>query len=190
MTMPACQVPLTWETLLAYWLGELDANAEAQAEEHYLGCSQCSHRLEQLAALARGVQTLARNSSLNMVVDDEFVRRLRKEGRNVQEYRLPLNGSVNCTVTPENEFVIGRLEAPLAGVQRVDMLMKFDFDETEHRQEDVLFVADSGAVVYAPSIDALRALPAFILSVRLLAVDERGEHTLGEYTFNHTPYSS
>ncbi len=190
MTGATCQSPLTWETLLAYWLGELDADAAAQAEEHYLGCAQCSQRLEQLAAMADGVRTLARNSGVNMVVEDRFVRRLRDEGRNVREYRLPLNGSVNCTITPEDDFVIGRLEAPLAGVQRIDMVMNYDFLENEMRQEDVPFVAASGAVVFCPSIDMLRAAPASVMKVRLLAVDDGGEHTLGEYTFNHTPHGS
>lgn len=36
----------------------------------------------------------------------------------------------------------------------------------------------------------LRALPAATFRVRLLAVDERGERTLGDYTFNHTPCAS
>lgn len=190
MTIPTCPSPLSWETLLAYWLGELDPDSEAQTEEHYLGCAQCSGRLDQLAALARGVQALAKSSGVNMVVDDQFVRRLRDDGMNVREYRVPLNGSVNCTVTPEDDFVVGRLEAPLAGVQRVDMVTLYDFMDTEQRQEDVPFVPDSGGVVFSPSIEALRAMPASCLRVRLLAVDESGEHPLGEYTFNHTPHAA
>lgn len=189
MTLPTCQSPLTWETLLAYWLGELGADAAAQTEEHYLGCAQCSRRLEQLVALAGGVQALARDSGVNMVVEDEFVRRLREEGRNVREYRLSLNGSVNCTVTPDNEFVVSRLDAPLAGVQRVDMLLQYDFMDAEQRQEDVPFVTESGAVVFCPPIEMIRALPASTLKIRLLAVDDKGDHTLGVYTFNHTPHS-
>jgi len=189
MTPANCQSPLAWETLLAYWLGELDADGEARTEEHYLGCAQCSHRLEQVVALANGVRTLARGSGVSMIIDDQFVRKLREEGRNVREYRVPPNGSVNCTVTPEDEFVVGRLEVPLAGVQRVDVLTRYDFVEGEQRQEDIPFVAESGAVVICPSIDLLRASPASIWTIRLLAVDDEGERTLGEYTFNHTPHS-
>jgi hypothetical protein len=33
----------------------------------------------------------------------------------------------------------------------------------------------------------LRDLPAHTFRVRLVAVDEAGEHPLGDYTFEHTP---
>jgi hypothetical protein len=190
MSARTCQSPLTSESLIAYWLGELAPADEARAEEHYLGCAQCGHRLEELAALASGVRDLARKSGVSMIVNDEFVRKLTEDGLRVREYRVPRNGSVSCTATPEDDFVVGRLEAPLAGVQRVDMLTVDAEGNTERRQPDVPFAADSGGVVFSPSIDWLRALPACTFRVRLLAVDENGERTLGDYAFNHTPCAS
>lgn len=190
MNGPSCRSPLAWETLIAYWLGELDADAEARAEEHYLSCAQCSHRLERLAALAGRVRMLARTSGVDMVINDEFVRRLTQEGLHVREYRVPRNGSVNCTVSPDDDFVVGRMEAPLNGVQRIDMLTLDGDGNAETRRHDIPFVAASGGVVLAPGIDWLRAQPAFILRIRLLAVDEQGDHALGDYTFNHRPGGS
>ena len=188
MNAPICHEPLDWPTLLAYWLGELDADTEAHVEEHCLGCSDCSSRLEQLIALGREVRTLMRSSGVNLVIDEQFVRRLSESGLKVREYRVPLNGSVNCTVTSEDDFVVARLEAPLDEVTRVDMVTVGD--EGEIRQEDIPFVAESGGVVFSPSIAALRALPVATIHLRLLAVDKGGERTLGEYTFNHTPSDS
>lgn len=187
MNAPFCTSLLEWDTLIAYWLGELDPAEEERAENHYLGCAHCSHRLEQLAALAGGVRTLARTCGVNMVLNDEFVRRLTDEGLHVREYRVPPNGSVNCTVGPEDDFVVGRLEAPLAGVRRVDMLMLDDDGNVQARQQDVPFMADSGGILYAPRIDWLRSMPAFTMRLRLLAVDDGGERPLGDYTFNHAP---
>ena len=187
---PSCQSPLAWDTLLAYWLGELDAGSAERIEEHYIGCTPCSQRLEQLAALAQGIRKLARASGVNMIVDDAFVRRLRADGLRVREYRVPPDGSVNCTVAPEDDFVVGRLEAPLAGVQRIDMLTLDSDGSIARRQEDIPFVTDSGGVVFAPVIDGLRAMPVSTLHLRLLAVDDSGERVLGDYTFNHTPHSS
>ncbi len=140
--------------LLEYWLGELEPEAEARTEEHYLGCAECSGRLEQLAALAGEVRAVARTSGVNMVINDQFVRRLAESGLQVREYRLPLNGSVNCTVAPEDDVVVARLEAPLEGVKRVDMLYVDSDGRPEMRQEDIPFVADSGGVVFSPGIDA------------------------------------
>jgi hypothetical protein len=184
----SCPSPLDWDTLLAYWLCELDIDSEAAVEEHYLGCTQCSQRLEWLAALAQGVRNLIKISGVNMVITDAFVRNLKARGLHVREYRVPLNGSVNCTVTPEDDFVLGRLEAPLDEVKRLDLVYLDDEGKDQMRLDDIPFNADSGSVVFSTRIEALRALPACTLRVRLLAVDNHDECTLGEYAFNHTPH--
>ncbi|MDT8387452.1 MAG: hypothetical protein RQ736_08055 [Thiogranum sp.] len=185
-----CGSPLDWGRLLAYWLGELDPDTEARTEVHYLGCAACSRRLDHLAALAREVRAVTRRSGVNLLVSDEFVRRLSEEGLQVREYRVPLNGSVNCTVAPEDDFVVARLEAQLDEVKRIDMVYLDSGGATQMRREDVPFIAQSGGVVLSARIDTLRALPATTLHLRLLAVDDSGDRILGDYTFNHTPCRS
>lgn len=188
MKPSACQSPLTWDTLLAYWLGELDAEREAQVEEHYLGCEPCSRRLQQLADLGRGLRELTRTSGVSVVINEPFVQRLVAQGMHVREYRVPLNGAVNCTVAPEDDFVVAYLKAPLEGVQQLDMIYLADEsdDESGMRLHDIPFSADSGSVVFSTGIDALRALPTTTLRVRLLAIDDSGERSVGDYTFHHT----
>ncbi len=183
----SCRSPLDWDRLLAYWLGELDPDSEARTEEHYLGCAACSRRLEQLVELAREVCAVTRSSGVNLFVSEEFVRRLSEKGLQVREYRVPLNGSVNCTVAPGDDFVMARLEARLDEVKRIDMVYLDSSGETQMRREDVPFIAQSGGVVFSTRIDILRALPATTLRLRLLAVDDSGDGLLGDYTFNHTP---
>jgi hypothetical protein len=100
---------------------------------------------------------------------------------------VPQNGSVNCTITPGDDFVVARLEAPLAGVTRLDLVNVGPDGKREMRLEDIPFVAESGSVVVSTRIAALRALPSVTLRMRLLAVDDKGERTVGEYTFHHTP---
>lgn len=182
-----CRASLDWDSLLAYWLGELDADSAARIEEHYLGCATCSRRLEQLASLARGVRAVAGSSGVNMVVTGPFVRRLAEQGLRVREYHVPRNGSVNCTVTADDDVVVARLEAPLDDVTRLDLVTLGSDGEAMLRQEDIPFIAASGGVVISNRIDTLRALPATTLRMRLLAVDASGERALGEYTFNHVP---
>lgn len=183
--MNACSSPLDWDTLLAYWLGELESDIEAQTEAHYLGCPICSQRLAQLTVLGREVRELTRLSGVEFVISDPFARRLKADGMNVREYRVPANGSVNCTVTADDDFVVARLEAPLEGVTRVDMVYLDSDGNSELRKEDIPFAADG--VLFATRIEALRSLPEITLRLRLLAVDTDTERTLGEYTFNHTP---
>jgi hypothetical protein len=185
-----CRSPLDWETLLAYRLGELDPDSEARIEEHYLGCAACGQRLEQLTRLVGDVRAVTRMSGVNFVVNDPFVRRLSEQGLRVRKYSVPLNGSVNCTVAPEDDFLVARLEAPLDEVQRVDMVYVDSDGKPALRQEDVPFIPESGGVLFSTCIAAVRALPKTTLRVRLLAVDNGGERTLGEYRFNHTPYGA
>ena len=52
---------------------------------------------------------------------------------------------------------------------------------------DAGFDAAAGEVLYLPSAARLRKMAANTKRVRLVAVDEAGERTLGEYTFAHTP---
>ena len=190
MDSPTRHAPLEWDVLLAYWLGELDVERAAQIEEHYLGCEVCSQRLAQLIALAHRVRALARNSGVNAVVNEPFLRRLREDGQRVREYRVPLNGSVNCTVTPDDDFVVAHLEVPLEGVKRLDMLHIDAAGNIQARHEDIPFLSESGGVLWVTNITELRALPASTLRVRLLAVDHNDETSLAEYQFNHTPHAA
>lgn len=188
MNIAACPSPLDWNTLLAYWLGELDPDSEARIELHYLGCPDCSRQLEELAALAQGVRALTRASGVDAVVCADFVRRLSERGLRVREYRVPRNGSVNCTVAPDDDFVVAYLEGPFTGVARLDLVHLSGDGAQGIRHADIPFDPDSGSVVLSTCIAALRALPATTHHVRLLAVTDDGERTLGDYTFNHTPY--
>lgn len=174
-----------FETLAAYWLGELDAAREAALEEHYLGCNECSERLAEIEALAAGVRRAFAGGRVGAFVSAPFAERLRTEGLRVREYRVPRNGSVNCSVAPEDQVLLSRLEAPLAGVVRVDAILA---GEPGVRLKDVPFDPAAGEVVLAPGIERIRAMPAHREVVRLIAVEAGGERVLGEYTFNHTPY--
>lgn len=183
----SCPAPISLETLLSYWLGELDDDQEAGMEEHYLGCATCSARLEELTALAAEVRALTRAGGVGFVVSDAFVRRLVEQGRRVREYRVPSNGSVNCTVAPDDDFVIARLEAPLQGAERIDLLLMHHQGDTQVRYEDIPFVAERGEVLLSSRLDVLRALPASTVHLCLIAYDKQGERILGDYRFNHTP---
>lgn len=183
----SCQAPLEWDALIAYWLGETDSEAEAMIEEHYLGCAHCSQRLETLVALAQEVRELTRTSGVNMVITDSFVQHLREQGVQVREYHVPRNGSVNCTVAPGDDLVVGHLEAPLDKVRRLDLVCVDREGKDQVRLEDIPFKPESGGVVFSTRMETLRTLPACTLRVHLFEVDDHGERLLGEYTLRHSP---
>ena len=189
MTRLTCAAPIGLATLAEYWLGELDAMSEARLEEHLLGCGECSRELEELAALARGVRQLVRQGAVHTVVSDALVRQMAEQGLRVREYNVPHNGSVNCTIAPGDDVVVARLQASLQGVERLDLVECSSEGEPRRRLSDIPFNVMRGEVVVAPRVEELRTLPASTSRLRLVAVDASGERVIGEYIFNHTPYS-
>lgn len=186
MTQP-CPRPVSDEALLDWWAGELPAAGRPGLERHLFSCPACSRRAEALAAIAGGVRGLVRAGELPAVLLPGAERRLLREGRRVREYRVPPGGSVQCTVGPDDDVVLARLGADLQGVTRLDLVARVD-DGPEQRLADVPFDPAAGELVFAPSADELRARPAHVERLRLVAVGPRGERLLGEYTFDHTPW--
>ncbi|MBL8385460.1 MAG: hypothetical protein JNM90_20420 [Burkholderiales bacterium] len=186
MTGSRCAHPIPPADLLAYWLGEQDPAREAQADEHLLGCGDCSARLRGLVDLAGAVRDAVRSGAVEAVLPASLVAHLAAAGARLREYRVAPNGSVQCTVAPEDDLLITRLEAPLADVERLD-LERAAGDAVE-RLHDVPFDPAAGEVVLTARMDRVRALPATTVRMRLLAVAASGERVIGEYLFHHTPH--
>ena len=186
---PTCTSPVIDEVLLVWWVGEVAAPEQDRIEEHLLSCPECARRGQALAAVAEGVRGLVRAGELPTVLLPAVVERLREEGRRIREYQVHPGGGVQCTVSPEDDVVLARLAADLGGVSRLDLVIRID-DGPEQRLPDLPFDPDANELLFAPSADTLRALPAHVQRMRLLAVDPQGERVLGEYTFDHSPWPS
>ncbi len=183
----SCANPVDAAVLAEYWMGALAGAAEERVEEHLLECDECGARLGEVMALADGVRELARSGSLRMIVSDWFVRRLAEEGARVREYAPPAGGSVQCTVTAEDDLLIVRLAADLSGARRVDLGVYDARGRERGRLKDIPFHSEAGNVAFQESIAWAKAAPSETVVTRLIAVDEAGgERLLGEYTFHHT----
>ena len=174
---------IAFPALVDYWFGE----AEAGIEEHLFECEECTGRLEELAALGAGIRAVYRAGALHAVVSRGFVEGLKREGLKLREYPVSAGGSVNCTMAREDDFVVSRLQAPLAGVERLDLLFLGERGETHGTLEDIPFDPAAGEVLFCPAAAALKASPAHTSRMRLVAVEAGGKRTLGDYTFVHTP---
>ena len=187
MSGSSCANPLGFSVLVDYWLAELTPAEEERIEEHLLGCTTCSERLRDLIGLAGGIQTLARSGTVRTIVTSAFLERLALEGLRVREYRVAPGGSVECTVTADDDLVVARLVAELHGVSRVDLAKCDAAGKEKERLHDIPVSPSAEEVVLLERIDKLRALPAGVDRLKLVAVEEHGERLLGEYTFIHTP---
>ena len=169
--------------LVEYWFGEGDDPA---LEEHLFGCADCTARLEELAALGAGIRSAFRRGALHAVLPRAFVERLEREGLKLRQYRVPAGGSVDCTIADEDDFVVSRLQAPLAGVERLDLVLQAS-DGEAHTLQDIPFDPAAGEVLVVPSPGRLRARGAFTERARLVSAGAGGAKDLGEYTFVHKP---
>ena len=180
-----CSNPMDAGVLADYWLGALAGPEEEAVEEHLFDCDQCGARLREVIALAEGVRSLAREGCLRMIVSDTFLRRAAEKGLHVREYAPPPGGVVQCTVTAEDDILIGRLAADLRGAKRVDLCICDEHGAEQFRLADIPIGAST--VAYQESISFWKAAPTSKMIVRLVSIDVAGgERLLGEYTFNHT----
>lgn len=190
MKPPVCTTPLDLPTLIAYWVGELDEVGSFAIEEHLLDCGECTATAQFVADVAGGIHTLVGQGVIRAVLSGDFLTRAMAQGLQVREYAVPRGGSVNCTIAPGDNLLVARLEAPLANVERIDLLMLDSHGKGLEHIEDIPFDPVAGSVVVAARASEVRALPKLTSRMQLIAVRPGPERVIGEYTFNHSPWGS
>ena len=184
----SCASPIEAVLLADYWLADLRPAEESAIEEHLMGCETCSRELEHIVALASGIRKLARQGALKMVVTEEFLDRMAREGRRIRQYAPPSGGSVQCTVTSADHFLVSRLAADLRGVERLDLVLCDAAGNERQRFADIPFRAAPDASVFLNyPVHIARQEPAYTLIMKLMAVTPQGDRLMGEYSFHHTP---
>ena len=173
-------------TLLAYWLDELGNEDAAEFEEHLFGCDACSARLRELLALRDSVRRALHESRFGTAVTVGFIQRLKESGLRIREYQPEAGGSVMCTMAPDDDFIVSRLRAPLAGVRQLDLV--WEDSGMQHRLVHVPYDAANNEVTFIPSVAMVRSLGVATQRARLLAVTLDSERVIAEYTFHHRPW--
>ena len=182
-----CTSPIDRAVLADYWLAALAKPEEEAVEEHLFTCDECEARLREIVALAEGIRKIAREGSLLMVVSDAFLKRAAEEGLRVREYSPPNGGGVQCTVTAEDDLLIGRLASDLSGAKRIDLCICDPRGVERLRLPDIPFDPGAGSIAFQQSITYAKAASSETMIARLVSMDDAGgERLLGEYTFNHT----
>jgi hypothetical protein len=182
----ACAQPLDLATLVDYWLEDEASPDRESVEEHLIGCEGCSRRLQGLVSIGEGVRRVAQEGAVQVVVTPAFLEQAAREGLRTREYRVTPGGRVACTVLPEDDLVVGRLQGDFTGVSRLDVV-SFAEGWPEERLADIPFSPDAPELIVAQAMPALRAMRESVIHMRLLAQEEGSERLLGEYTFAHSP---
>ena len=181
-----CSAPIDAAILADYWLAVLTETEEMPIEEHLLACDSCGDRLREIIAMAESLRKLAAEGNLRIVVSDAFLKRAAEQGARVREYAAQAGGRVECTVTPEDDLLIGRLAAGFGVAKQVDLTI-CDPDGAElARMVDIPFHERTASVAFQYPIGYAKAAPSMKMIFKLVAVDPSGDEVLGEYTFDHT----
>lgn len=181
-----CETPLNAAILADYWLGLLSKTEEESTEEHLFTCDECDARLAETIAFAEEIRKLALEGSLRVIVSEAFLQRAAAAGMRVRQYAPPPGGSVNCTVTLEDNLLIGRLAANFGQSHRIDLAICDGSGSEQFRMTDIPFRPGEGTLLLQESLTRAKAAPSEVMIARLVAIDDAGERLLGEYTFNHT----
>lgn len=178
------------DELLDYWLHDTDAATTAAIDAHLIACDACGEALDDLIALGAAVRQAFDGGLVTAATGRGFVQRLAEQGLRLRQYHVPHNGSVHCTVAPDDQVLVSRLQAPLQGVRRLDALARLSTAPgTPQRLDDIPFDAAQGEVWLLPSLAQVRQLPAHTLRITLLAHTAQGTHELGHYDFHHQPWA-
>jgi hypothetical protein len=180
-------IALDLPTLVDYWLGELDATREADAELHVLGCGACADRLADVVRLGAAIRDVFVRGDVSAVLTPTFAQALAAAGWRMREYRVRVNGSVHCSVAPDDDFSLARLQAPLEDVEQLD-LVRIAGGKVLERLTNVPFEPTAGEVVFAPAITALRMLHDETIHVELVDASHGTERVIAGYDFIHTAW--
>lgn len=187
MNAPACK-QLSLAELIEYWFDELNAERVVTVEEHLFVCASCNVRLEHVVSLGEATRELVQQGRIAATLTPAAVDKIRSSGLRLREYHVAQGGSVNCTITPDDDLVVSHLHAPLGSVGRLDLVVD-DLDAGwQVRVPDIGFDSAAAEVAVIPRAADVRKMQRTTQRMRLFAMDDAGEHLIGEYLFHHSPH--
>jgi hypothetical protein len=103
----ACQKPVSWADLVAYWTHDSEALPQAELltlEDHLMGCARCSAESERVAQLTEAFRGL-----LPPVLEPEQVAELRSQGLTIVDNPMAPGESREVMFPHEVDIVLHRL---------------------------------------------------------------------------------
>lgn len=173
--------------LADYWTPDLPQAEVEGIEEHVFACVDCARRLEQAAAVARGVTSIVRGGRLEGFVTTAVLNRLARDGARVRSYILAPGDVVPCAVWADDEVAVLHMRADFSNFKSVTVVMHLGTGEEIDRISDVPVQEAAGELIRVFSAASLRQVSRRQLRITLLG--SRGSAAAGdvvaEYTLEH-----
>jgi hypothetical protein len=175
-----CSSPLAFETLVAYWAGDLEPNESDAVEEHVMGCAACTESSARVAAVTEAIR-----AQIPPILSRDAVATLR--GRGVRVVDNPVAPGERRTVAfpPNVDVLLHRLGGiDLSWATRVGMTVSVEeTGDVIFESDDVPFDREAGEVLIACQKHFSAFPPNIVFQVR--ARDDAGREATTLYTVPH-----
>jgi anti-sigma factor RsiW len=115
-----CAAPAPWETLVAYWAGDMSAADGEALEEHLMGCASCTAASARVAAITETLRAM-----IPPVVTRAAVERLRAKGARVLESRFAPGERREATFPRDADLLIFHLTGlDLSRASHVELVVR------------------------------------------------------------------
>jgi hypothetical protein len=171
--------PVGFETLVAWWTGELASDEAARVEEHLFACDACAGVSERFARLAAGVR-----EHVPPIISAAQRDRLLALGTRIRV--TPVDAGVDATAVfgPEVDLLVHALRADLSRAQRVDVEIVMQGYNEPLLCEGVPFDAKSGEVLVCCQRHFRHMSPTDPL-FRVYVVESAARRCVGDYFVRH-----
>lgn len=180
----SCAAPVAFETLVAYWAGDLDRLAAEAVEEHLFDCAACTASAERVASVTERIR-----GTLPPVVTRAVVDSLRARGHRIDD-NVVTPGSRSRVVFDKQDFIIHHLSGlALHDVESVGVTVRVvETGVVLLAVPNAPFERETGEVLIA----CQRHFAAFPPNVRFVveSIPKSGPPRLAEYVVEHDMRSS
>jgi len=177
---PRCASAISFETLVAYWAGDLPPADSESVEEHVMGCASCTETSTRVAAIVQAI-----GAQIPPVVSRDDVAKLRARGLRVVDNAVQLGERKEAIFPPDADILIHRLGGlDLSRVTRVGLTVKVEeTGETIFQTDDAPFDREAGEVLIACQRHFSVYPPNIVFEVR--SRDASHRETLAVYEVPH-----
>jgi hypothetical protein len=175
-----CQSPIAFETLVAYWCGDLASNESHAVEEHVMGCTACTGASARVAAIAAAIR-----AQIPPVVSPEAVAKLRERGVRIVDNPVRPGERKEVVFSAGIDVLLHRLGGlDLSRAARVGMTVSVEeTGDVIFQSDDVPFDREAGEVLVACQKHFSAFPPNIVFSVRTR--DDTGHESIAAYAIPH-----
>jgi hypothetical protein len=175
-----CASPLPFETLVAYWAGDLSADETETIDAHVMGCAFCTKTSEGVAVIVEGLR-----ATIPPVITAHQLEVLRLSGLRIQETVVQPGQRIAVTFGSDVDVLAHRLRGlQLSPTSRVHLKVRVEeTDEILFENEASPFDCSAGEVIIACQRHFAVFPPNVVFEVT--AVEGDGAAVVSTYAIPH-----